>query len=458
MDHKNIYYTIDLFAGCGGLSEGFHMVNFDTVAQVEMDRWACETLKTRLLYHEIKKINKIHHYNKYVRDEITIESLFYEFPEIIRKIESIVIKARFGEDDFSDIVEKIEYSKHINKSKKIHVLLGGPPCQPYSLIGRSRDPDRMQKDNRHYLYSHYLRILEYIKPDFFLYENVPGLFSARANGESIFKKLLNDFSELNPPYEIIPPLEKVREKPSSYVLDSANFGVPQHRKRLILIGFKKNLKARLPEVEEIFGILQKRSLRNMKNKRYVTVYDAISDLPKIRPGEGSDSWYGPYENKGYLTKYQKIMRKSSIGVINHRARTHIGGDLDRYRFFIEHRYNGNGRVNLEDLLEMRPDLKPDHKHLDKFLDRFNVQWFDRPSSTITAHISKDGHYFIHPDINQLRSFTVREAARCQSFPDNFKFEGPRTHQYRQVGNAVPPLLAKEIAKLIIKQLNMLYAK
>jgi len=456
MRNKGNFNVIDLFAGCGGLSEGFKQAGLEISAQIEMDEWACETLKTRQLYYELKNNGKIYYYHKYLRNEIKKEDLLKKFPDIKRRIEARVIQARFGYNSFNSIKKCIEKSKDLNEVERFNVLLGGPPCQPYSLMGRSRDPDRMEKDSRHYLYEHYLKILEYIKPDFFIYENVPGLFSAKASGESIFQKILDDFSELNPQYEIIPPLIKVKEKPTSYILDSANFGVPQHRKRLILIGFKKTLKNKMPGVEELFFLLQKKEPEKNRKSKCLNVRDAVGDLPDLKPGKGNDSWYGYYDNNTELTEYQRRMRKNSQGIINHKARTHMKSDIERYKFFVEHSNNGNLRVNLKNLLEERPDIAPNHKHQDKFLDRFKVQWWDKPSSTITAHISKDGHYYIHPDINQCRSFTVREAARCQSFPDNFMFEGPRTEQFKQVGNAVPPILAREIAKLIKKQLENIY--
>ncbi|MBL7083871.1 MAG: DNA cytosine methyltransferase [Candidatus Aminicenantes bacterium] len=449
------FYAIDLFAGCGGLSEGFRQAGFDIIAQVEMNKWACETLRSRHLYHGLKEIGKGYFYHRYLRGEVPREKVLNRFSNLRESISHRVIQATFGKDTTEWILEKIESTGKFHNASKFHVLLGGPPCQPYSHVGRARDPFGMENDERHFLYRHYLEIIGCIQPDIFVYENVPGLFTAKARGEEIFIRMLDDFSSLNPPYEITPPLEQIYEDPCSYILNSADFHIPQRRKRLILIGYKRSLERKNPRIKEIFTRLQKQALKNGK-EGHLTINDAISDLPSLKPGEGSDGWFGHYNNSTNLKHYQMKMRGDCPGILNHRARTHMKSDLERYRFFIDHHRNGNRVATLNDLRQERSDLIPNHKHLDKFIDRFRVQWWSRPSSTITAHICKDGHYYIHPDINQCRSFTVREAARCQSFPDNFKFEGPRTEQFKQVGNAVPPLLAKVIAVYILKELRNIY--
>jgi len=452
---RQIFYAIDLFAGCGGLSEGFKQAGFDIIAQVEMDRWACETLRTRQLCYALKNQGMGYLYRRYLTQEVSRKDIFDQFYDLSESISHRVIQEALGDDGMDRVLQKIEATRRHHGAPQFHVLLGGPPCQPYSLAGRSRDPFRMENDDRHYLYRHYLEILEILQPDFFVYENVPGLFTARAEGKGIFVRILNDFSSLDPGYEITPPLREVFEDPSSYILNSVDFHIPQTRKRLVLIGYKKSLERKNPSIKNIFKKLQKQALKNRDGER-LTVKDAVGDLPALAPGGGSDGWFGFYNSNMSLEPYQAKMRKDSPGITNHRARTHMQADLERYRFFIEHHRNGNGAARLDNLMQERPDLVPNHRHLDKFLDRFKVQWWDYPSSTITAHICKDGHYYIHPDINQCRSFTVREAARCQSFPDNFKFEGPRSEQFKQVGNAVPPLLARVIASHILRELKNLY--
>jgi DNA (cytosine-5)-methyltransferase 1 len=448
-------YVVDLFAGCGGLSEGFKQAGFEILAQVEMDKWACQTLITRHIYYELRKIRKNRAYKNYLKGNISQEEILSENPSIQELVRHRVIRAQFGKEKTDDILNKIEESARIHGASRCHVLLGGPPCQPYSLIGRSRDPFRMSNDERHFLYTYYLEILERLQPDFFVYENVPGLFTAKAKEKDVFRKILSDFSSLHPAYEITPPLIEVSDDPGSYVLNAADFHVPQSRKRLVLIGYRKPLESKNPEIRSLFTLLQKKGIRN-RGKGHLTVEDAISDLPSLRPGEGNDGWFGFYVQSDTVKNYQMRMRQGSAGVSNHRARTHMAADLRRYRFFIEHQRNGNGAANLIDLMNERPDLTPEHRTKDKFLDRFKVQWWSKPASTITAHICKDGHYYIHPDIDQCRSFTVREAARCQSFPDNFKFEGPRTEQFKQVGNAVPPMLAFAIARVLITELRKIY--
>ena len=451
----NSYAGIDLFAGCGGLSEGFTQAGFKIISHIEMDKWACETLQTRSLYYKLKARKKLHWYFKYLLGKITRDEIFQKYPDIKEEIYLEVIKTTFGEDSFEEIVKRIKRVKRYYSVPKYHVLLGGPPCQPYSLAGRSRDPHRMVNDKRHYLYRYYLDILEILQPDIFIYENVPGLFSAKARGNNIFLGILNDFSLLKPSYVITPPFEQIYEDPCNYILNSADFNIPQNRKRLILIGYKKSLERKNPKIKDVFTKLQRQALRN-RNNGFLTVDDAIGDLPSLEPGEGNDAWFRPYNSNLKLKSYQISMRKDSPGILNHKARTHMKSDLERYKFFIEHHKNGNGAATINDLMKKRADLIPNHRHLDKFLDRFKVQWWNRPSSTIMAHISKDGHYYIHPDIQQCRSLTVRESARCQSFPDNFKFEGPRTEQFKQVGNAVPPLLAKTIAKHVLMELKKIY--
>lgn len=454
MRKKYEFCTLDLFAGCGGLSEGFVQAGFHLIAQVEMDKWACETLRTRHLYHELKKRRKIYFYHKYLRGQITRNEIIKKYPDIKELIEKSVIQAEFGKTSLDEIFQKIESARQLHGAEKIDVVIGGPPCQPYSLAGRSRDPDRMESDTRNFLYEHYLKIIEHVQPAFFVFENVPGLITATAKGEKIFSKMLDDFRNICPSYQIAPSFHEYSINPRQYLLDSSKYGIPQNRKRVIFIGYMECLLENNPRIRDVF-----RKILKPKTSRFwgYDVSSAIGDLPSIKPAEGNDEWYGEYKEKE-ITPFQTKMRQGSPGVINHRARSHMSSDLERYRFFIEHHLNGDGAATLTDLISKRPELTPAHNNLDKFLDRFKVQWWNKPASTITAHISKDGHYYIHPDITQCRSFTVREAARCQSFPDNYKFEGPRTEQFRQVGNAVPPFLAIAIARVIANELNKIYEK
>jgi DNA (cytosine-5)-methyltransferase 1 len=310
--------------------------------------------------------------------------------------------------------------------------------------------DNFYRDPRRRLFEQYLFFLKTLEPKVFVFENVPGIITAQLKRRNVVDLLQEGLDQAG--YVIArPSAATLSEDPHDYMLNSAEFGIPQRRKRLIIIGLRKEFAKRNTHMMNIYAELQKQTTNN----KDLTVQEAIADLPDIRPGEGNDRWFGPYEQKKEVSTYAAQLRDESEGVLNYRARTHMQSDLERYRYFLQHHANGNSRANLKKLLTERPALAPAHKNLTSFLDRFKVQWWDRPASTITSHLSKDGHYYIHPDVRQCRSFTAREAARCQSFPDNYLFEGPRTEQFRQVGNAVPPILANAIAKSIMKQLRNL---
>lgn len=445
--------ALDLFAGPGGLSDGFVQAGFEIAAQVEKDQTACETLQLRVMFRELKKRSKLREYWKLIRGEISQENVLKKYPDIADRCSAQVINREFGAKDSNADGPTAIYRlmqdgiEHLN-ARRANVLLGGPPCQAFSLAGRSRDPNRMREDERHFLFQYFLFALDRFEPDFFVFENVPGILSAETDRGQTVRMLMEKFDSLKRPYELaMPPHGKL----SGLILDSASFQVPQRRRRIFFIGYRKDLRKKRPEISEVF-----RQLKALATRDVLTVADAIGDLPRLRPGEGNDEWWGAYPSANDLKKYQRRMRIGSEGVVHSKARSHMQSDLERYKFFIEHHKNGARQTTLFDLESERPDLMPAHKNTDKFVDRFRVQWWEKPCSTVMSHISKDGHYYIHPDISQCRSFTVREAARCQSFADDFVFSGPRTEQYKQVGNAVPPRLAFVIAKVLMSELRTIY--
>lgn len=405
---------IDLFSGAGGLTEGFIRQDFNAVAHIEMDIHACSTLKTRLLYHKLRE-NKINDYYAYIKNEISLNQLFEDNHNLLNEVSQSVINQEINDESKNNILKII---KNLMKSDDIHHIdgiIGGPPCQAYSCAGRGRDNNNMKNDPRNYLYKHYLSFLKEFSPDFFVFENVPGMLSAKTDIE-----IFPDFKK---------NVEKLGYNISYKLLYANDFNVLQKRKRLIFIGHK--------DENEYLDF-------NFKIHDDFKVWDVLKDLPKLSPGEGLDS-SADYTNK--ISKYLKetnIRTKKDV-VINHSARNHNENDREIYRRVINAWNNGHCRLKYDEL----PEELITHKNRGSFLDRFKIVAGDLPySHTVMAHLSKDGHYFIHPDINQARSITVREAARLQSFPDNYKFEGPRTSQFKQVGNAVPPLMAESIARNI----------
>ena len=405
---------IDIFAGAGGLSEGFRRNGYIPVAHVEMKKEACLTLKTRECFYYLNEHGRIEDYKRYLRKEITRDELYEMVPE---KVLNSVINETMSEERMSALFDRIDYFMEIQGIENVDVLVGGPPCQAYSLVGRARSKTNMVGDPRNYLYMLYYKVLEKYQPKMFVFENVPGLLTA--NGGSYFDDMRKRFRKAGYFLE-------------HRVLNSKEYGVLQNRRRVILIGWREGTNYTYPELDK-------------KEQKYL-VDDLFSDLPSIEPGETRNVY------KCELTEY---LRESEIRMEDdiltlHQARPNQERDRKIYRRVIEAWNDGQRRLKYTEL----PEELCTHNNRTAFLDRFKVVAKDMPyAQTMVAHISKDGHYFIHPDIKQARSISVREAARIQSFPDNYFFEGGRTAAFLQIGNAVPPLLASAIAKKLKEQLT-----
>lgn len=398
---------IDLFAGAGGLSEGFMQCRYNPIAHVEMNSYAAETLKTRACYYYLKKIGRLDIYKNYLTGTVSKQELYDLVPEEVLKS---VINAEISDNTYKSIFEKIDNIIRDDGIKEVDLIIGGPPCQAYSLVGRASDPNNMLDDPRNDLYIQYARFLNKYKPKMFVFENVPGMLSAK-NG-LMWKRI------------------KQRLRTVGYEIDSKeiladNFGVLQRRKRIIIIGWRKDLDLKYPQFAKI-------SSNAMVN-------DLLLDLPPLEPG-GSNNQYLDKPINNYLKQFG--IRDENDILTDHQTRKIRPDDRKIYHLAIELWNNGHRRLNYNDL----PNELKFHNNTTAFLDRFKVVGGDMEyTHTMLAHISKDGHYYIHPDIKQCRSLSVREAARIQSFPDNYYFEGPRTAKFVQIGNAVPPLMAKGIA-------------
>ena len=361
--------VVDVFCGCGGLSEGFKQAGFFPVLGIDIEKYAVAT------------------YGRHNDGRGWVADI-----------------ANVGG---KDIIER-------TGRKIIDVMAGGPPCQAFSTVAvakwRSLGMPSTLSHPVNQLYKEFLRLVLEVRPKFFVMENVERMFSID-DGQVI----RNVKSSLQDKYRV-----------SFYKKDVAGFGVPQHRRRALVIGNRLGIKN--PDLEETHS-----NSTNVK-KPFVTVHDAISDLPRISAGGGMHTM--KYPSSAKVPTYAATLQSRSNLVYNHVARTHNSRDLKIFRMLKPGR----------SIKDIPSKYNPYRK--DIFLDRYKKQpWFE-PSSTILAHLSKDGLMFIHPDKSQNRSLTPREAARLQSFKDDFIFEGPRTKQYVQIGNAVPPAFAQVVAERI----------
>lgn len=410
------HLVLDMFAGAGGLTEGFFRNDFNIVSHIEMNPHAALTLTTRSLYHALSAKGYQDLYYSYYNQEINRDEFLDECTTLDIN-EMGVMNCELSTDTEKSIFDSVSRRLSEFDRDTVDVIIGGPPCQAYSLIGRGRDPDGMRNDPRNLLYLHYLRFIKKYQPEIFVFENVPGLISAK-NGE-IYADFLKRIDKLG-----------YYTNPEPHILNAKDFGALQNRKRIIFIGWKKEHDLQYPDFR--------------KDESKYKVWDLLKDLPVIEPGEGSDGpqRYRAVRPSEYLRTYG--IRNDQKFIRHHKARSHIERDREIYRIAIKMWNENKKRLRYDEL----PENLMKHNNRVSFLDRYKVVNGEGLSHAVVAHLSRDGHYFIHPDIDQARSLTVREAARLQSFPDDYLFEGPRTAQYVQIGNAVPPLMSEGIAREI----------
>ncbi|MEE1946961.1 DNA cytosine methyltransferase [Pedobacter sp. KR3-3] len=538
---ENVIPIIDLFAGPGGLGEGFSSLIdennervFKIRLSIEKDEHAHQTLKLRSFFRQFKPGKVPEDYYTFVRGGMTIDELYKKYPKEATHSDEEAWCGTLGipdKDDKNgvsneDVDERIKVALAGNTK---WLLIGGPPCQAYSLAGRSRRKETIldsTKDKRVDLYKEYLRIIAVHSPAIFVMENVKGLLSAKTEEENIFRRILNDLSD--PVTACLSEGEKITKKnpatkyriyslttettefdsdgnpifnPKDFLIKAEDYGIPQKRHRIILLGVREDCpspegtleKSDQVSLESVIGKLppvrsgitrlfshstiEKDNEGNPKKKRhYIKVKDSyenwlsyVNDFDKELDGFigssehhvntdwpttlGREFWPSqrPHIDASHqLESWYKD--KKLAGILHHVSRKHLIDDLKRYLFASRYTSQKGTFPRLEDYKLAGNNLLPDHENAEsgKFSDRFRVQLPDIPATTVTSHISKDGHYFIHYDSVQCRSFTVREAARVQTFPDNYFFCGERTQQFHQVGNAVPPFLAFQIANVVHK--------
>ncbi|GKY87414.1 DNA cytosine methyltransferase [Sinisalibacter aestuarii] len=485
---------VDLFAGPGGLGEGFSAAGRETDTRmdiqlsIEKEPTEVQTLRLRAFLRSFGD-----RFPKEYYDHLNAGKPLPDWSELYpaqwKHAEDEARRLELGQPGvFEEITEVLDRTRESFHGDTI--LIGGPPCQAYSLVGRARNKGKIcyvpEDDHRHFLYREYVNILDRLHPAMFVMENVKGMLSSKVGGGEIFQRVLDDLRSAGDGYTLFPlasPIAEDEPNARDFIVRAEQHGVPQARHRVFIVGIRTGL-----------AIPAAGSILLEKVNSPVSVERAIFDLPDLRSGlsrgDDPDRWHQqvlaqaerilasnavPEDVRRALASLKKnglaqatsriassatartadvpprlrkwLSDKRLHRILHHETRGHIPDDLGRYLYASTHAIARNDFPRLDEF----PDfLQPNHANKDsgKFKDRFRVQVKGRPSTTVTSHISKDGHYFIHPDPRQARSLTVREAARLQTFPDNYYFMGNRTQQYHQVGNAVPPYLASQIGRVV----------
>lgn len=492
--------VVDVFAGCGGLSEGFSQLNrngtfpFDVRLHIEKEDAPIRTLHLRTFYHQFREVEIPESYYTYVRGQIALEDMAQSHPAEVSEAKRRCLQVELGnvETDTEMVNQRI---REAVSETDDWVLIGGPPCQAYSLIGRSRNQSKadydFSTDHRTLLYKEYLNIIAEHRPAVFVMENVRGLLSASHQNKSMFQQMVQDLR--GPGYQLYylsNGKQHLHDKynpynPTDFIVKAEEYGIPQARHRVIILGVRDDISAKPAPLTP---------------RQKITSAEVLNDLPKVRSGlssgDGPTEWIdsvrgiilqdwwaeveGPIQRRicdalenielpdigrggtfvdlpatgGWHPSW--FLDNRLLGTLNHQARTHRKDDLWRYLYACCFVKESTRPFHIKNF---PLGLRPGHKNIESslengtFTDRFCVVRENEPSKTIVSHISKDGHYFIHYSPTQCRSLTVREAARLQTFPDNYFFEGNRTEQYKQVGNAVPPLLSLQIADRVAQLLK-----
>lgn len=511
-DLPSSFGIVDLFAGPGGLGEGFASLEVDGHSpfrigiSVEKEASAHRTLTLRAFLREYEA-----RHGKLPLEFINFHAGLREEPDW-SDVDSVSWQAarmeacalELGTANASSVIDSA--IRGLKDEYDDTILIGGPPCQAYSLVGRARAKGKIgyvpEEDERHYLFREYIRVLEKLRPAAFVMENVKGMLSSTIESRLVFEMLMEDLSSLGTGKGHQYELRAIRiengkaslkeaGKPSDFIVRAEEFGVPQRRHRVIIVGIRTDLAGRIANAEMVVpktvrtvngtvgkmpalrsGIsrgrddaslwrsevvsaarLLARTYADMEDSRFQEAFLSVeatveTKAPTDRSASALPEAYG--DSNDELMRW--LERPQLKALAQHETRGHMASDLGRYLFAAVFGATNRYSPKASDFPSI---LSPDHQnwHTGVFNDRFRVQLADQPSTTVTSHISKDGHYFIHPDPMQCRSLTVREAARLQTFPDDYLFLGNRTQQYVQVGNAVPPFLALQIAKLVFANIR-----